>query len=161
MFICSMKMSKKKIVIGVLAGLVLVGIVVCLVAGKAAGKEKPADAGQSASLKVKDTEDIAEYVRSFGWEIESEPCEVVEVTVPEEFNDVYQNYNELQKKQGFDLEAYKGKLVQRTTFVVTNYPNYPENIRADVLTCDGVIVAADICSIEIAGFMHGMNETRS
>ena len=161
MFICSMKMSKKKIVIGVLAGLVLVGIVVCLVAGKAAGKEKPEDAGQSASLKVKDTEDIAEYVRSFGWEIESEPCEVVEVTVPEEFNDVYQNYNELQKKQGFDLEAYKGKLVQRTTFVVTNYPNYPENIRADVLTCDGVIVAADICSIEIAGFMHGMNETRS
>lgn len=161
MFICSMKMSKKKIVIGVLAGLVLVGIVVCLVAGKAAGRGKPADAGQSASLKVKDMEDIAEYVRSFGWEIESEPCEVVEVTVPEEFNDVYQSYNELQKKQGFDLEAYKGKLVQRTTFVVTNYPNYPENIRADVLTCDGVIVAADICSIEIAGFMHGMNETRS
>ena len=60
-----------------------------------------------------------------------------------------------QRDQGFDLRKYAGKEVQRFQYVVTNYPNYPEGIRANLLVFNGKIIGGDLCSLEFGGFMHG------
>ncbi len=83
---------------------------------------------------------------------------VAEVIIPSEFDDTYKAYNEIQKKQGFDLEKYKGSGVKRWTYEIKNYPGYAEDsgcIRANMLVCDGKVIGGDICSVELDGFMHG------
>ena len=60
-----------------------------------------------------------------------------------------------QRDQGFDLRKYAGKEVQRFQYVVTNYPNYPEGIRANLLVFNRKIIGGDLCSLEFGGFMHG------
>lgn len=161
MFIMSMKMSKKKIaiiittIIFVIAGL-LVGIK-CLSNNSNSDKVLNNSESLSDCIEFKTEKDIKKYIKSFGWEIEEKPSEVVNVKVPTEFNDVYKNYNKIQKEQGFDLSKYKGKNAKRITFVVLNYPDMPKNIRADIITYDNKIIASDICSVELDGFMYGMD----
>lgn len=152
MFIWSMKMKKQRMLILLIVLLLAVAVVLYFVMGKpkASGSE----------TKFSGTTDLVTYIESFGWQVEPLPCEEVEVTVPKEFDDVYLNYNEIQKRQGFDLTKYQGKRVRRTTFVLLNYPGYPDNMRADVLTCGDRIVGADVCSLEIRGFMHGLDELK-
>lgn len=156
MFICSMRMTRKKMMALIVVAIIMAAAVVCGVIYLQKG-ELPG-ISSSTSLKVSQQDDVAEYIRSFGWEIENEPSEIVNVMVPEEFNQVYENYNQIQKKQGFDLEKYKGMEAKRYTYVVMNYPNYPEHIRADVIVSGGKIIAADICSIELQGFIHGIRQ---
>lgn len=43
-----------------------------------------------------------------------------EVTIPTDFNDTYEQYNELQKEIGLDLEKFKGKSVQKITYELKN-----------------------------------------
>lgn len=152
MFIVSMKMNRKKILataIGVV--LVLIGLVAC-VAMKGTGDSAPTAAKPE---KVEQTSDIIAFLKGYGWEVSPEPCEIEEVAIPTEFNDVYENYNVIQKKQGYDLEPLKGVSVKRYAFDVLNYPDHPENIRANVLIYDGKVVGGDISSLESDGFMHG------
>ncbi len=78
-----------------------------------------------------------------------------DVMIPTEFNDVYTQYNEMQKQQGFNLEAYRGECAKRIAYEVTNYPGQEENVRANVLVYDGKVIGGDICSIESDGFIQG------
>lgn len=156
MFIMSMKMSKKQIITLIV---VIVFIILGLFVGLKVLTESKSSGSKSTetSLEFSTQEDIKNYIKSFGWEIEENPVEVVDVLVPNEFSDVYTNYNQIQKQQGFDLEKYKGKKATRYTFVVLNYPNMPDHIRADVITCGNEIIASDICSVQIDGFMYGID----
>ena len=81
----------------------------------------------------------------------------VSVVIPQQFGDVYRNYNELQTAQGFDLMRHRGKQVTRYTYAVLNYPGQAEYIRANLLVLDDEIIAGDICSVYAKnGFMHGL-----
>lgn len=107
-------------------------------------------------VKASSAEERAAFLSQFGWEIEAEPCEVTEVIIPEEFDETYSAYNEIQKTQGFDLSKYASKRVKRWTYIIKNYPGY-ENavcIRANMLVLDGVVIGGDVCSVELNGFMH-------
>ena len=94
------------------------------------------------------------FLERFGWELQEE-CRRKDLTIPMKFDIVYENYNRIQRDQGFDLRKYAGKEVQRFQYVVTNYPNYPEGIRANLLVFNGKIIGGDLCSFEFGGFMHG------
>lgn len=96
------------------------------------------------------------FLNSFGWEINAQPTEVREVIIPIDFSDVYSKYNELQIKQGFDLEKYKGKRVKLWTYEVLNYPGHT-GVYANMLVYNDEIIGGDICSYELAGFMHGFS----
>ena len=109
--------------------------------------------GTVASAKT--NEERISYLKTFGWNVEEEACEIVEVAIPSEFDDVYQQYNELQKKQNFDLEPYRGKRVKRYSYEVLNYPGETENIRANLLVYNDQIIGGDVCSLKLDGFMHG------
>ena len=49
------------------------------------------------------------FLESLGWETSVEPVDIREVIIPEEWNSVFEEYNDLQKQQGFDLDKYRGK----------------------------------------------------
>ena len=96
------------------------------------------------------------FLKEMGWETGESYLECKVVIIPSEFNDVYKRYNDLQKKQGFDLESYKGKTVEIYTYEVKNYPGHKENIICTLMTYNDVLIGGDVSCVEVGGFMQGL-----
>jgi hypothetical protein len=107
--------------------------------------------------KVKSADDRINFIRQFGWEVESQPIEEAEVTIPAEFDKIYQSYNELQKKQGFDLTKYMRKNVMRYTYKITNYPDYTDDVYVTILIHKNKVIGGDVSSADANGFIHGLD----
>lgn len=160
MFVKSIKTSKKKLI-----GLLCVVLAALCLGIWALSSNKGMEAMSSAnksktsavSFQASSNEERLAFLNHFGWQVSSDPAEIVEFVIPAEFNDTYQNYNAIQKKQGLDLEKFKGKTAKRYSYVVTNYPNAKEGVRANLVVYKDKIIAGDICSLELDGFMHGFN----
>jgi len=152
MMIVSAKVTKKKIIIGLgILAAILMMIILLVPPANGNGPAEP----RHKVTGVKTNDDRVAFLTSFGWEISREPLEFMEAKMPEEFDEVYRNYNEMQKKQGFDLEKYKGKRVMRYTFEVLNYPGATERVLANILMYKDTVIGGDICSERLDGFMHG------
>lgn len=102
-----------------------------------------ASVSSSASVSCKTNKERVEYIQSLGYETDGKETSK-EVTIPTVFNDVYNRYNDIQKKQDFDLSKYKGKTVTLYTYSITNYKNN-KNVIADLMVYDGVLIGADLC----------------
>ena len=74
------------------------------------------------SLTAGDSDQRIAFLKQFGWDVEEEPVEVTEVVIPETFNSVYEQYNEIQKQQGLDLSKFGGVTCKKWVYQVTNYP---------------------------------------
>ena len=105
--------------------------------------------------KVKTNEDRIAFLSQFGWEVNSQPVEAVEVTIPSSFDKIFVGYNEIQKQQGLDLTKYKNKKIMRYTYEVTNYKDYDGKVYATVLVYRNKVVGGDVCSADVKGFIHG------
>lgn len=96
-----------------------------------------------------------EYIQSFGWETPPVPSDTEEIRIPARFDEAYDQYNALQKEQGFDLSHFRACYVQKFTYKITNYngadPAVP--INANLLVYDGKIIAAEISSAAANGFV--------
>lgn len=114
----------------------------------------------AARVSASDDMERAKFLLSYGWEVSTVPLEVVQVTIPKEFNEVYEKYNQLQISQGFDLTQYKGKSVTRYSYSIVNYPDGIENVRANVLVYKNKVIGGDICTLDIHGFMHSFEGSR-
>lgn len=108
--------------------------------------------------KIRDNEDRVEFLSQFGWEVEDDPLETVEVVIPTEFDTVFAGYNEIQKAQGLDLGKYKKKTVTRYTYEVTNYPGYDGAVHANVIVYRNRVIGGDICTADMDGFIHGFEK---
>lgn len=111
----------------------------------------------TVNINASTAEERIAYLSQFGWSVEADPLEVMEVIIPETFDDTYTNYNALQQSQGFDLTLYAGKRVKKWSYRVTNYPGYEsmDCIQATMLIYDGKVIGGDVCSTQLDGFMHG------
>lgn len=107
--------------------------------------------------KVKTNEQRVALLKSYGWEVEETPAEEADVTIPAEFDRVMENYNALQKSQGFDLSKYKNRDMVRYTYRITNYPDYEGTVYANLLIYKNRVVAGDICSSDVNGFILGLS----
>jgi len=107
--------------------------------------------------KVKTNEDRINFLRQFGWEVESEPVEEHEVTIPAEFNRIFAGYNYIQQSQGLDLSKYKNKTLTRYTYKITNYPDYDGTVYANLLIFRGRVVGGDVCTADRHGFVKGFS----
>ena len=107
--------------------------------------------------KVKNSNDVVNFLKQYGWEVIDTPIEECEVTIPKEFDKVIGSYNEIQKQQGLDLSKYSKKIAQRYTFKITNYPNYEGTVYANVITYRGKVIAGDVCTADAKGFMHTLS----
>ncbi|MBQ9940129.1 MAG: DUF4830 domain-containing protein [Clostridia bacterium] len=106
---------------------------------------------------IKSNSDRVDFLKNYGIEVQNEPFEISEVTVPGEFDGVYLKYNEMQKVEGLDLEKYHNKQVKRYTYVVTNY-NYDGTVYANLLVYKNKIIGGDICTADVNGFVRGFTE---
>lgn len=160
MFIVTAKLSKRKLA-AILAG-VFVLIAACIIIVSAA-KNKSADAAalteevtvEVSYKKIKDNPARITFLNAFGWEVEENPVSIEEVVIPEDFDETYEKYNELQKSQGLNLEKYQGKTVRRYTYKVTNYQGEESPVLANLLIYKNRVIGGDLCSSEYRGFMHG------
>ncbi|MGN0468926.1 MAG: DUF4830 domain-containing protein [Acutalibacteraceae bacterium] len=158
MFVISLKSKKlkKAAVIALVAVFVTIGAVyyVCN------DNDKPVANVGGIVMKAADNKERVAFFSQFGWEINEEPSEVKEVVIPTEFDEVYQNYNEIQKKQGLDLEKYKGARVKMWSYEILNYPGYensPGVIHGNILVYNDTVIGGDVSSTELGGFMHGFS----
>lgn len=159
MFIYSLRASTLKFFgVTTLAVIALVTLLFFIPGAEPVGSESVLEAVETVKFdNIKTADDRIEFLRQFGWEVESQPIEETEVTIPAEFDKVYQSYNELQKKQGFDLNKYLKKDVMRYTYKITNYPDYTGDVYANILVYKNKVIGGDVCSADTNGFIHGLD----
>ena len=119
----------------------------------------PASKMQSYSLSAETPEDRQSFFNQVGFEVNPVPIEVREIIIPEEFDEIYTNYNELQKSQSLDLTPYKGLRVKVWSYEILNYPGYENSggkIRGNILTHKGTVIACDVSDIGLNGFTKRM-----
>ncbi len=108
------------------------------------------------AVKLSSEAEMIEFLRNLGWETSDQAINIRDVTIPEEWNEVYTKYNDLQKQQGFDLDKFRGEPATVYSFRILNYEEHPDNMVANLLVCDGCLVGADISCTELGGFMQGV-----
>ena len=62
----------------------------------------------------------------------------------------------MQREQGFDMEAYCGKRCEQYSYLLTNYPDCGESVIITIYIIDGKVIAGDIHTAALDGFMHGI-----
>ncbi len=134
------KLTRKSAVFIIIAAAALLAVIVLICSG--GGLDTP--------------EERAEYLASLGWEVDLSTEEERAVTLPSSLDGVLLTYNELQKQQGFDLTPYAGEDCRSYSYAVTNYPSGESGVIAQLIIHDGEVIAGDIHSSALGGFMHGL-----
>ena len=147
MIVKTFKVRKKGLVIcgGILIALLVI-LIVCGIVHKATAKTYP----------MKTESERQAFMSEMGWEVSEEYTSCKVVSIPEEFNETYESYNELQKEQGFNLKKYKGEMVEIYTYAVYNYPGNSENVVINLMVFDGNLIGGDVSCNELDGFMQGL-----
>ncbi len=157
MFVFTAKLNRKKAVVFVIALAILLAAIIPLASLR--GRHAKPQEGVSAPLTVGHAADAAAYLNSLGWQVDAEPLETKELVIPRSFTGVYADYAALQTEQGYPITEYGGMKATRYTFRVRNYPSGEENIVADLVVCNGTVIAGDIQCTASDGFMVGLKAT--
>jgi hypothetical protein len=142
MMIYTAKLSRKKAALAILIlGLLCTGLILLISGHPQVPEQEP--------LRLCTPQDCVTHLTSLGWEVVPEPVETLQFLLPKVLEEPYLSYNALQLTQGFDLSTCCGKQLTRLTFTVTNYPDRPNNVQANLYLCEEQLVAGDIlCSGE-------------
>ena len=153
MFVFTAKLNRKSAVAVVAALALLLIAVILLVSLRSIG-----GSGKAAQepAGIADAEDAARYLAGLGWQVESQPLEIRELVIPRSFTGVYADYAALQAKQGYPLSEYGGMEARRYSFRVLNHPSGAETVVADLVVCGQTVIAGDIQSTALDGFMTGL-----
>ena len=112
-------------------------------------------AAQNGEVTV---EQMREFLSGYGW-VSSNTPECREIIIPQDFSEVYEQYNQIQKEQGYDLSKYRTDKVLQYTFKILNYCDEKgavlSNVEAHILVKGGEIIGGDISSAELSGFLAG------
>lgn len=157
MFICSVKGNTLKFIgIVCLAALLMISLIVFI--PKHSEKE---DAVETASEvrydKIKSNTDRVKFLEQFGWKVDKTPLSETVVRIPKSFDAIMNTYNDIQKKQGLDLEKFGGKEAVRYTYKVTNYPGYDGEVSANIIVLKNAVIAGDVCSSDVDGFIQDLS----
>jgi hypothetical protein len=132
---------------------ILIGILLILVAAvwgamRLTAAKNEGIAGETNAQRIA-------YINSFGWETGITHTAVEEVRIPVEFDEAYEQYNALQKEQGFDLRKYRACYVKKYTYELNNYSEAQAAVPicANLLVYEGEIIGADISSSEADGLV--------
>lgn len=159
MFVFSLKATNLKRIIFVALALILIAVGGYLLL---AGEEKSESTVRNGiSFKAETAEERIAFISQFGYSVTEDPLRVEEVIIPEEFDENYEIYNEIQKSQELDLSKYKGCRVKKWTYEVTNYKGYEDTegvIEINLLIYNSLVIGADIQCLEQDGFMKALND---
>jgi hypothetical protein len=154
MFIRTIKIKRPN-----LLAAALVVVIVCLIAivGLTAYRVTA-----KSEYELKNEQQRQEFIKEMGWETDEGFDDCKQITIPEEFNEVYNSYNELQKQQGFDLSRYKGKTCDIYTYKVRNYKGHEgkDDVNCNLMIFENKLIGGDVSSVELDGFMQGLRSSQ-
>lgn len=130
---------KKKIFLLIAAGAVLTAAAVML-----PKRENPYKVPESAYTSASSVSERMEYFALHGWEVEEICCK--NITIPDDFSDIYEEYAQIQDSQGMPLREYAGKNAELYIYQVKNYNPDNKKLLAELLVCDGTAVASMVYS---------------
>ena len=113
----------------------------------------------SAHYNVTTREGRVEYLAAQGWTVDPKTETAQEITLPRELDGVLADYNDLQRRQGFDLRPYSGLGCTVYSYVVTNYET-DEPVLCTIYLYKNRVIAGDIHSAALDGFMHGIRQSK-
>lgn len=96
------------------------------------------------------------FLSRLGWEVLAESEIHDSCQLPTELSDVFQAYNRMQRAQGYDLNRHLGEHCDIYTYTVTNYPESEQLVLATLYVQGRRVIAGDIHSTALDGFMHGL-----
>lgn len=146
------KLSKRKLLLAA-AVLLVVIVALCLCLRSGSDPSDPA-APETVRIDAATNEGRIAFLADFGWLVSDQPVQTQEVRVPEDENEVFRRYNDLQLSQGYDLTQYTGKTLHRYVYSIENYPNGEGAYYATVLVYKHDVVGGDVCSAAQNGVMH-------
>lgn len=146
MFVLKLKI-RKKYVISISAAVIALAVMLILVFSS--GNTAPSDSATCDevgrySLVAQTVGGECGFIKQFGYDVIAESRECEPVVIPSSFNQIYEEYNELQKKIGLDLEAYKGREAQKITYELDN----SDMKYAVILTLKGRVIGAHLTNGE-------------
>lgn len=151
MFVLSVKTSKKQL-LSLLACIILLAVILAVVI-----IWPPGDTAATAAVtySAKDEAERIAFLQSLGYQTDVKYTEVREILIPEEFDEVFAQYNEIQRQANMDLEPYRGKRVKCWTYKLYNHPEEGE-VYAHLYVYKDKIIGGDISSTALNGFMTGL-----
>ena len=155
MLIVTAKIQRQKIILFGLAAALVLGALTLALGWLGAGPAASALAALTGR-NAADNESRVAYLRDLGWEVTEQPVSVEELSVPEEFDETYQQYLALQQSQGFDLEPYRGKRIRRYAYEILNYPTGETGVQAGLLVYADTVIGGEVLSSQLDGFIHGL-----
>ncbi len=94
-----------------------------------------------------------QFIKALGLNPDETATAVKEIIIPENFSDVYNNYNKLQLQAGYDLSLYKGCNATLYTHSIETPSGYSGNCVVNIIVYNDRIIGGDISSAELDGFM--------
>lgn len=150
MFIYSVRASTVKLV--AVVALCILGLSILL---GIAGDDAVYASANGVEIKyggVRSADGRIEFISQFGLTVNGEPVKEETVALPDTFDRVLNEYNELQKLQGLDLTKYKGKRVTHYVYEVTNY-DHAGKVYVNLYICRARVVGCDLSSTDGGGFV--------
>lgn len=110
---------------------------------------------QFLSVKVSGTEistnaQRVQYIATLGVNLQNDEYLQKQVIIPQEFGDVYSNYNALQRTAGFDLSAFRGKKVTVYTYYTT------DGKAVNLMIYKNKLIGGDIADLNVNGQMAAL-----
>lgn len=103
---------------------------------------------------------IPGYLLVCGWETSSEKIRMESIVIPDEFSEVYSQYNEIQKSQGFDLSSHRGEKAVLVTCPITNYEDR-DDVYAELILSGTNLIGAALVSDSSDGFVKPLKNTKT
>lgn len=160
MFVFTAKLNRRKAVFFLIVFALILAAIILAVSLRNSGVTPRQERTPTPAL-IRTAGDAAAYLAALGWEVDPEPVEIRDIVIPRSFSGVYADYVALQKKQGFPIEQYGGMDAVRYTFKVKNYPTGEKEIVADLVVSGHAVIAGDIQSTALDGFMTGLKPAPS
>lgn len=155
MVILTAKLSKGKL-IGIVAAAAALLLLIIFLANRPGSEAITETAGK----KLETPESRVELLASLGYTVSPEPVRTQEVQIPKEFSDVYEQYNAVQKSQGYDLTKFQGKNVMQYVYLVENYPEEGSDpVYATLLLYKNKLIGGDLSRGGKDGFLRPLSGT--
>jgi hypothetical protein len=101
------------------------------------------------------------FLAELGWEIDVDTEEFRTVVVPETLEGIMAQYNRMQQAQGYDLNNHLGESCQQYSYQLTNYPGTDSPVYVSLYIQGKELIAGDIHTNSLNGFMHGLKTNKS
>ena len=129
----------------------LCGILAALMLAGCFGGDKEVEVITAAA-----NEERVAYLEGLGWQVKPQPIETLDLQLPETLEDEWADYAKLQKEQGLPFGEFTGQAVKRYTYTVTNYPDIPQGVQANLYLWGDQIIGGDIIVTGQGGFQAGL-----